>query len=143
MRLWQPGFLITVAIILLPVIVWLTIVGTLLGSDFGGCSEREPIVEVVSPNGQYVARSSYNSCGGAVGDFWTHVTLRPAGTGDAPAGEIVFAYIGEPTGMHLHWLGEQVLEIQHRCGSAHRPPRVWRDVVVLIKFAGAWPLAQC
>ena len=134
------GCLIGVTIILLPVGACVA-AGLIIASGAPGCMETAPGVEMISPTGQYVARSVGEICW--IYEPLTIVTLRLAADGDIRAGEAVFYYDGTPTDLRLRWLGEQVLEIQHSCGIRHRSPRMWQDVAILYKLVEPSTGAYC
>ena len=134
------GCLIGVTIVLLPVGGCVAF-GVIIASGTPGYMETESAVEMISPTGQYVARSVGKICW--IAEPWTTVTLRLEADGNTRAGETVFSYDGTPTDLRIRWLGEQVLEIQHSCRFRHRSPRMWQDVVILYELVEPSNEAYC
>ncbi len=77
----------------------LLLLGALIGGG-GGCGEQY-LVEITSPDGRYVARSGFRSCGGATGGegYWV-LTIR-----DVAGPYLINSESGVVTGREYPWLG--------------------------------------
>ena len=89
-----------IPIVFLAVTFFLGIWGDML---YAVICKEDRSVEVVSPDGRYVARSARSNCG-ATAPFMTRVYIRTAGWGITRLRpDLVFLHRGEPDDLHLRW----------------------------------------
>ena len=129
-RVWARRGAIGCGLVLLAALI---LVGTLVAAFFsltwglGACLEQKPIVKLFSPDGHYVARSALNSCGGATGQFESHVSLRGLSFRQP---EVVFSYPGTPEDLTMRWADRRTLVISHSCEVIWRQESAWEGVTI-------------
>ena len=88
-------------------------------------------VEVVSPNGKYVARSEPPPCIDPLATFGWSVKLRSADKVRTRTWHTVYQCSLVYDHPRLSWLAENVLLIEDRsCGSVNRKKDTWEDVLI-------------
>ena len=112
-------------------------VGLILLFGGGGCNEQNPIIEVTSPDGRYVARSRFENCGGATGGVHSVVTIRDVAGPYLNDPESIAVVFGDYSwDLRIRWSDARTLVVDYGLRSKNSSERRsltckdWRDIEV-------------
>lgn len=127
---------IVFGLLLMGSVTKLSAAARLVGFLSGPCVDVEPVLDMPSPHGRYIARSASSDCVDDVGVFdvpETRVSLTTMGAFRPHKPEVVFTYSGSPDGLVITWNDEKSLSIQHSCTTLRTRMFAWQDVLITYK----------